>query len=112
MSCLTILLSPLNLLFFMIVAGLAIGRIRIKSISVGIAGILFAAIFAGFLMNKLIPNESREIIANAQSTLKTFSKLGTALLVSVIGLKTGFSIKKRSINSMWAFLIGTLVLAQ
>ena len=65
MSYLTILLSPLNLLFFMIVAGHAIGRIRIKGISVGIAGILFAAIFVDFLMNKLIPNENREIIANA-----------------------------------------------
>ena len=109
MSCLTILLSPLNLLFFMIAAGLAIGRIRIKSISVGIAGILFAAIFIGFLMNKLIPNESREIIANAQSTLKTFSKLGTALFVSVIGLQTGFSIKNHSKESVFAFLIGALM---
>ena len=109
MSCLTILLSPLNLLFFIIVAGLAIGRIRIKGISVGIAGILFAAIFVGFLMNKLIPNESREIIANAQNTLKTFSKLGTALFVSVIGLQTGFSIKKHSKNSVLAFVIGTIM---
>ena len=58
----------------MIVAGLAIGRIRIKGISVGIAGILFAAIFAGFLMNKLIPNESREIIANAQRSI-TIAKM-------------------------------------
>lgn len=72
MFCLTILLS-INLLFFMIVTGLAIGRIRIKGISVGIARILFAAIFVGFLINNLIPNESREIIVNAQSTLKTFS---------------------------------------
>lgn len=72
MSCLTIIPSPLNLLFLIIVAGLTIGIIRIKDISVGITGILFAAIFVGFLMNKLIPNESNEIIANAQSTLKTF----------------------------------------
>ena len=77
MSSLTTLLSSLNLLLLIIIVGLAIGRIRIKGISVGIAGILFAAIFSGFLMNKLISNESREIIANAQSTLKTFSKLGT-----------------------------------
>ena len=109
MSYLTILLSPLNLLLFVIVAGLAIGRIRIKGISVGIAGILFAAIFAGFLMNKLIPSESREIIANTQGTLKTFSKLGTALFVSVIGLQTGFSIKNHSKNSVLAFVIGTLM---
>lgn len=105
----TILLSQLNLLLFVIVAGLAIGRIRIKGISVGIAGILFAAIFVGFLMNKLIPNESREIIANAQSTLKTFSKLGTALFVSVIGLQTGFSIRNHSKESVFAFLIGALM---
>ena len=109
MSSLTTLLSPLNLLLLIIIVGLAIGRIRIKGISVGIAGILFAAIFAGFLMNKLIPNESREIVANAQSTLKTFSKLGTALFVSVIGLQTGFSIKTHSKNSVFAFVIGSIM---
>ena len=109
MSCLTIILSPLNLLFFIIVAGLAIGRIRIKGISVGIAGILFASIFVVFLMNKLIPNESGEIIANTQNTLKTSSKLGTSLFVSVIGLQTGFSIKRYSKNSLLAFAIGSLM---
>ena len=109
MSYLTTLLSPLNLLLLIIIVGLAIGRIRIKGISVGIAGILFAAIFVGFLMNKLIPTESCEIIANAQSTLKTFSKLGTALFVSVIGLQTGFSIKNHSKESAFAFLIGALM---
>lgn len=109
MSCLTMLLSPLNLLFFIITVGLAIGRIRIKGISVGIAGILFAAIFVGFIMSKLIPYENSEIIINAQSTLKIFSKLGTALFVSVIGLQTGFSIKKHSKDSMLAFVIGSLM---
>ena len=109
MSCLTIILSPLNLLFFIIVAGITIGRIRIKGISVGIAGILFTAIFVGLLMNKLIPNETREIIVNTQSTLKTFSKLGTSLFVSVIGLQTGFSIKNHSKKSVLAFAIGSLM---
>ena len=109
MSYLTMLLSPLNLLLFIIIVGLTIGRIRIKGISVGIAGILFAAIFVGFLMIKLFPNGNSEIIANAQSTLKIFSKLGTALFVSVIGLQTGFSIKKHSKDSMFAFLIGALM---
>ena len=109
MSYLTTLLSPLNLLLFIIIVGLTIGRIRIKGISVGIAGILFAAIFVGFLMGKLIPNENSGIIVNAQSTLKIFSKLGTALFVSVIGLQTGFSIKKHSKDSMFAFLIGALM---
>lgn len=65
MSYLTTLLSPLNLLLLIIIVGLAIGRIRIKGISVGIAGILFVAIFVGFLMIKIIPNGNSEIIANA-----------------------------------------------
>ena len=85
----------------MIVAGLAIGRIRIKGISVGIAGILFVAIFVGFLMSKLLPNMNNEITVNAQSTLKTFSKLGTALFVSVIGCQTGVSINNHSKNRRW-----------
>lgn len=109
MAYLTILLSPLNLLFFIIVLGLAIGRIRIKGISLSIAGILFVAMFAGFLINLLIPEGSVEIITNAQSTLKTFSKLGTSLSVSVIGLQTGFSIKSHSKNSVLAFVIGSLM---
>lgn len=109
MDFLTIILSPLNLIFFIVVIGLAIGKIRIKGISVGIAGILFVAIFVGFLMNKLISDESSEIISNAQSTLKTFSKLGTSLFVSVIGLQTGFSSKSHSKVSILSFAIGSLM---
>ncbi len=109
MDYLTLLLSPLNLLFLIIVAGFTIGRIRIKGISLGIAGILFVAMFAGFLMNLLLPEGSVEIIINAQSTLKTFSKLGTSLFVSVIGLQTGFSIKNNSKNSIISFSIGAIM---
>lgn len=109
MSYLTILLSPLNLFFFIVIAGFIIGRIRINGVSLGIAGILFAAIFVGFLMNLLIPEGSNNIIANAQSTLKTFSKLGTALFVSVIGLQTGFSIKNNSKISIISFSIGAIM---
>lgn len=60
-------------------------------------------------MNLLIPVENAEIILNAQSTMKTFAKLGTSLFVSVIGLQTGFSIKNNSKNSMIAFAIGALM---
>ncbi len=109
MSCLTIFLSPLNLLLLIIVAGLVIGKVRVKGISLGIAGILFAAMFVGFLMNLLIPEESGNIILNAGSTLKTYSKLGTSLFVSVIGLQTGFSIKNHSKESVFAFSIGALM---
>ena len=109
MPDLTMLLSPLNLLFFIVVTGFAIGRIRIKGISLDIAGILFAAILVGGLMNNHLSKESSELAVAAQNTLKTFSKLGSSLFVSVIGLQTGFSVNHHPRGSMLAFAIGSLM---
>ena len=109
MSVLTALLSPLTLLFLIIFVGLAIGQIRIKQISLGIAGILFAAMLVGVLMNLWISTENTEIISSAQSTMKVFSSLGTSLFVSVIGLQTGLSLKNKSKESIIAFIIGSLM---
>ncbi len=109
MSSLTVILSPFNLLFFIVVAGFAIGKIQIKGISIGIAGILFVAIVIGFLMNLTLPKENSESISSALSTMKVFSKLGTSIFVSVIGLQTGFYIKNNSKSSLVAFAIGSLM---
>lgn len=106
MSFLTILFSPFNLLFFIIIAGFAIGKIRIYRISVGIAGILFVSILAGALMKNIIPEAHTDIISNVQNTMKIFSTLGTSLFVSVIGLQTGFSINSNSKGSLISFLTG------
>lgn len=109
MEFITTLLSPFNLLFFIIIAGFALGKIRIGKVSLGIAGILFAAIFVGFLINLLEAQANVETIANTQSTMKTFSRLGTSLFVAVIGLQTGFSIKNNSKTSLTAFFIGAVM---
>ena len=109
MEFITTLLSPFNLLFFIIIAGFALGKIRIGKVSLGIAGILFAAILVGFLMNLLETQANIEIIANTQGTMKTFSRLGTSLFVAVIGLQTGFSIKNNSKTSLTAFFIGAVM---
>lgn len=109
MSFLTIILSPFNLLFFIIISGFSVGKIRIHRISLGIAGILFFAILVGFLIDRFIPETHVEIITNAQSTMKVFSKLGTSLFVSVIGLQTGSSIKNNSKSSLVAFAIGAFM---
>lgn len=109
MSSLPLFLSPFNLLFFIILTGLAIGKIQIKHISLGIAGILFASMLVGFLMNLLIAEDNAKIVLNAQNTMKTFSRLGTSLFVSVIGLQTGFSIKNNSKSSIAAFGIGSIM---
>ena len=96
-------------MFLIILAGLVIGKLRIKGFSLGIAGILFVAIFVGFLINLLLPETNTEIISNTTSTMKTFSKLGSSLFVSVIGLQTGFSIKNSSKGSILSFLVGILM---
>jgi len=109
MSLLTALFSPLNLLFLIIVIGFAVSKIQIKGISIGIAGILFVAIAFGFLTKLILPGENPEIISNALSSMNAFSKLGSSLFVSIIGLQTGFSIKENSKNSLVAFAIGSLM---
>lgn len=60
-------------------------------------------------MNILSSETNPELISNAQSTMKIFSKLGTSLFVSVIGLQTGFSIKNNSKESTIAFVIGSIM---
>lgn len=106
MSGLITLFSPISLLFFMIAAGLIIGRIRIKGVSLGIAGVLFVSMFFGFLLNYVIAAKNPEIIIKAQSTLKTFSTLGGSLFISVIGLQTGSSVQNHFRGSLSAFAIG------
>ena len=106
MIFLTLLFSPMSLLFFVIVIGLALGKIRIKNISLGVAGILFIAIVVGFFSRLLLESKSTEIIHEASNYMNVFSKLGTSIFVSVIGLQTGFSIKNNSKTSIVAFTIG------
>ena len=104
----SLLLSPINLLFFIILLGVAIGKLRIRRVSLGVAGILFAAILVGFLTQLWIL-ENKEIIASIQEAMKTFSKLGSSLFVAVIGLQTGFSVRGNSKGATSAFIIGCLM---
>lgn len=109
MPYLATILSPFNILLFIIALGLAIGKIRIKGISLGVSGILFVSIFAGLLLNLLIRETNAQIVSNVHAALKTFSRLGSSLFVSIIGLQTGLSIKSNSKNSLIAFIIGSLM---
>ena len=106
MSFLTILLSPINLFFLILIAGFAIGRIRICKMSLGISGILFVAIFIGAMISIFVPDTYGQHISAIQNALKTFSTLGSSLFVSVIGLQTGFSLKSNSKSSIVSFTVG------
>lgn len=109
MNFLSILLSPFSLLFLIIILGFFIGKIRVKQISIGIAGVLFVAILIGYLVNKIRYLGSIESIAELQNTMKIFSTLGSSLFVSVIGLQSGLSIKEKSKSALVALLIGCIM---
>lgn len=111
MTVMNTLLSPLPLLFLLISIGLAVGRVRIGRVSVGIAGVLFVAILAGFLI-RLLPSEAdAKQLTEGQNAMQTYAGLGSALFVSVIGLETGLSIRNHAANAMAAFFIGAAMSA-
>ena len=109
MDYLSIFLSPFSLLFLIIILGFFIGKIRVKQISIGIAGVLFVAILTGYLMNRFVLSEHTDSIAELRGTMGIFSTLGTSLFVSVIGLQTGFSIKEKSTSSLIALSVGIVM---
>ena len=109
MSIANIILSPFNLLFLILLVGFAIGRIRIRKITLGIAGVLFAAILVGALIKIFLPNEHTTVLATTETTMKTFKTLGSSLFVSVIGLQAGFSLKNNSKGSVMAMIAGALM---
>lgn len=109
MSFLTLFCSPLSLLFFIVAAGLALGKLRLGRTSLGIAGILFVAIVLGALAHGLMPEEGAEIVADARKALQAFSALGSSLFVSVIGMQAGLSTRRHCRNAPAAFAVGALM---
>ena len=109
MSMANVFLSPINLLLFILLLGLALGQIRIHKITLGIAGVLFAAILFGSFVKLSVFDIPIETLSNIQATMKTFSTLGSSLFVSVIGLQTGLSLKNNSKGSITAFIVGVLM---
>ena len=109
MTFLTTINFPINLLFIIISLGFLLGKIKIKNISIGIAGVLFVAIIIGLFISRTGSDTYLEAVINTKNTMKIFTKLGSSLFISVIGIQTGFSIKKHSQNAFIAFIIGGIM---
>ena len=86
-------ITPVTVLFVVIIVGYAIGRIRIFNVSLDLSAVLLTAIMAGFIMSKFF---TPVIDENFSITIKAYSNLGTALFVSVVGISSGFSLKLNS----------------
>ena len=88
-------LSPTLIFFSVVIIGLFLGHIKIRSISLDVSAVLIAAIAAGFLLSHYLPTV---FDAEFKVAMSQYSKLGTALFVSVIGVSAGATVEKGNIK--------------
>lgn len=96
-------ISPITVLFTVIIIGYFIGKIRICRISLDIAAILFVAILVGYALFKFCPmliNDEFNDIMNS------YSKIGTFFFMAVVGITSGFSLKVSSGKMLLHMVIG------
>ena len=104
------MLPTLCIVFVIIALGLLIGRIEIKGISLGTAGVLLVAILFGVLFSKVDSFNIGETTvtlwgSSAEKTVDTISKLGTAMFVTAVGLIAGPKFFRSFNKSMIAYLV-------
>lgn len=99
--------TPTVLLFLIVTFGYFIGKIKIYNISLDLSAILIVAVLTGYLTSELnIPITG----ASFDNSMSLFSKFGTSLFISSIGLSTGLSSKENfRKNNILSFLIGSLM---
>lgn len=93
--------------FFAIALGLAVGKIHIKGISLGPAGVLLVSVLAGLLVRSCYA----ECIADFKSDMKMLASIGSSLFVSAIGISTGYSIDFGKRGCLRAFFGGGVMVA-
>lgn len=105
------LLSTVPLAFSVIAIGYCIGQIKIFHISLDLAGVLIAAVAAGYIINthKFIPDA--ETVSALQTDMKLISSLGTALFVSVVGITTGYSLDGKDRKALLSVLVGAFMVS-
>ena len=115
------LLTPLFVLFVILVLGYALGAIGVKGVSLGSAGVLLVAIIVGVIFflcgEKNVAGEylglSFEIGgtkvtlwgASAQSVFKTVQSIGTVLFVTSVGLIAGPKFFRSFNKSMISYVV-------
>ena len=98
-------LSPLMVLFAVILLGYALGKLKIFGITLDLSAILLVAILFGFLISHFLP---MAIDTDFSDSMSVYSRLGTSLFVSVIGITSGISLKLSSKKTVLYLFIGCL----
>ena len=122
------LLVPLFVAFFVIVFGLLLGKIEIKGISLGTAGVLLVAILVGVVFSFVpsitiggkeivlwsVAKSFKVMVDGAETTIKTFStdsvystisNIGTVLFVTAVGLIAGPKFFRSFNKSMVSYIV-------
>ena len=98
------LINPISIIFIILVLGYYLGRIKIRGISLDLAGVLILAVVLGWGVS------SNEIISKTidfstiKSNMQMVSSLGTAIFVSVIGITSGYVLDLRNLQNAKAIL--------
>ena len=105
MSTMIHFMTPITTLFVVIVVGYILGKIRIGSISLDVAGVLLTAILFGVLACRFFPSIMDDAF---RITMNTYSKLGTTLFMAAIGIGAGSTLRRSSRKAIIYFGIGTV----
>ena len=96
------LFTPIFTFFSLMASGMLIGKIKLKNIQLGHAGVLGASLLLGLLSGH-IPTLS---IASLLPYCSFLSSLGTAIFISVIGLHTGCVFSQAKHRKLWKAFFG------
>ena len=104
------LLSPLFILFIILVVGYAIGAIHVKGVSLGSAGVLLVGIIVGVIFSYVDSFQVGGATitlwgSSAQSVFKTVQNVGTVLFVTSVGLIAGPKFFRSFNKSMIAYVV-------
>ncbi|MEE1074296.1 MAG: hypothetical protein U0K93_02320 [Acutalibacteraceae bacterium] len=100
-------LNAITILFIIIFIGYFLGKIKIYSISLDLSAILIVAMLMGFILSRYYP-----IIFDEELNISfdLYSKLGTALFMSVISISASRMVTENSFNKCLIYIgIGTLI---
>lgn len=80
------ILTPSTLLYFILLSGLVLGKIKIRHISLGFSAVLIVAVLIGYLG---ITFDLVAIDDTFQKQMSCLSSIGTSMFVAVVGLLAG-----------------------
>ncbi len=111
---LTQFISPLSMLFCVILLGYIIGNIKIKGISLGLSAVLILSVLTGVLFHRfpclIIEGRTFTIDETVLINLNFLSKLGSTLFIAVVGISAGYEqTKPKRKNACCCFLFGALM---